>query len=106
MDHNFDNLTEEQKERVLEFGQVSACCSEDVLEAIEEQIPMTYEMYRKCMQQLGMLGAINSLMDLRGRYPELAARYDKDEGWGPEKKEEDLRKIMEKVRKAEEEQKK
>ena len=35
MDHNFDNLTEEQKERVLEFGQVSACCSEDVLEAIE-----------------------------------------------------------------------
>ena len=45
-----------------------------MLVAIEEQFPMTYEMYRKRMQQLGMLGAINSLMDLRGRYPELAAR--------------------------------
>ena len=76
------------------------------MEGIDVQIAMTYEMDRRCMQQVGMLGDINALMDLRGRYPELAARYDKDEGWGPEKKEEDLRKIMEKVRRAEEEQKK
>ena len=31
---NFDDLTEEQKENVVEFGMVTAHCSEEVLNAI------------------------------------------------------------------------
>lgn len=95
----FDDLTEEQKENMVEFGMVSAHCTEEVLKAIEEQVPMTYELFRKCMDELGEISAISTLTDLMGRYPDLARRYNEEEGWGPEKAEQDFQEILKKIQK-------
>ena len=100
---NFDDLTEEQKENVVEFGMVTAHCSEEVLNAIDEQVPMTYELFRKCMDELGEISAISTLTRIMERYPELTERYNLEEGWGAEKVEEDFQKILKKVREEAEE---
>ncbi|OUQ16964.1 hypothetical protein B5E84_10910 [Lachnoclostridium sp. An14] len=96
-ERDFRNLTEGQMENLLEFAEVSARCSKEVLEALEEQVPVTYELFRKCMEELGTVGAIGALTEMMGRYPDYGKRYNEEEGWGPEKAESDFRKIMEKL---------
>ena len=97
---NFDDLTEEQKENVVEFGMVTAHCSEEVLNAIDEQVPMTYELFRKCMDELGEISAISTLTRIMERYPELTERYNLEEGWGPENPEKGERGSRGKIRRA------
>lgn len=98
-ERDFRNLTEGQMENLLEFAEVSARCSKEVLEALEEQVPVTYELFRKCMDELGEISAISTLTDLMGRYPDLARRYNEEEGWGPEKAEQDFQEILKKIQK-------
>ncbi|HJC46947.1 MAG TPA: hypothetical protein IAA04_02715 [Candidatus Lachnoclostridium pullistercoris] len=101
MNNKFDDLTEQQKENMVEFAAVSAHCSEDVLNAIDGQVPMTYELFCRCMDELGEISAISSITKVMESYPDLTERYNKEEGWGPEKAEEDFQEILRRVKKAE-----
>ncbi len=96
---SFEELTEEQKENLTEFAAVSVRCGREVLEAIEEQRPMTMELFRRCMDELGDLEAIGTLESVMRRWPEFGERYQKEEGWDREKKKEEFQKIMELAKK-------
>lgn len=98
---NFEELTEGQRENLEEFAVVSVRCSREVLEAIEEQRPMTAGLFRRCMEELGDLEAIGTMESLMKRWPRYAEQYQREEGWSREKEAEGFRKIMEMIKERE-----
>lgn len=64
------DLTERQQNNVREFVLISMECDEEMLNGIDHQIPMTYELYARTIAKLEELNARRTLEDFRACFAE------------------------------------
>ena len=64
------DLTERQQNNVREFVLISMECDEEMLNGIDHQIPMTYELYSRTIAKLEELNARRTLEDFRACFAE------------------------------------
>ena len=64
------DLSERQQNNVREFVLISMECDEEMLDGIDHQIPMTYELYSRTIAKLEELGARRTLEDFRACFAE------------------------------------
>ncbi len=66
-----ENLTKAQLERVDEFVRTAFYLEEDELKALDEQIPMTQELFDRLSDRLFKIGAQNDFLRLLKEYPDF-----------------------------------
>lgn len=73
-DHQ-NNLTEKQKKNMQEFLAVTLSFGEEELAAIDHQVPMTPELFERCMDACISVHAVNQLDRLMTEFPEFVNAY-------------------------------
>lgn len=78
---NFENLTEQQLRNLEEFMKVTMACDEEQLNAIDHQIPMTQELFQRCLDSLVRIHAVRQIDCLLQEYPDFTRKcgYDIDD---------------------------
>lgn len=71
---NFDDLTERQKKNLEEFMKVTMACDEEQLAAIDHLIPMTQELFERCLDTLIQINAVRQIDSLLEEFPEMAKK--------------------------------
>lgn len=69
---NYEDLTEQQKKNLEEFLRVTKACDKEQLAAIDHQIPMTQELFERCLDTLIEINAVRQIECLMQEFPELA----------------------------------
>lgn len=69
---NYDELTETQQENLEEFLKVTVICDEEQLAAMDHQIPMTRELFERCLDSLISIHAVQQIERLLEEFPEWA----------------------------------
>lgn len=75
---NYDNLTEKQKSNMKEFLNVTLACDEEQLAAMDHQIPMTQELFERCLDTLIGIHAVRQIETLLQDFPDLAEECGSD----------------------------
>lgn len=70
------DLTNEQWKNVKEFVKMAILLSEDEQQAIDRQIPMTQEIFERCISAMSKYDCANSFNKLCHEYPDLLAAYE------------------------------
>ncbi len=58
---NYEDLTERQKRNLEEFMKVTMVCDEEQLAAIDHLIPMTQELFERCLDTLIKINAARQI---------------------------------------------
>lgn len=69
---NDKDLTERQKKNLEEFLNVTLTCDEEQLAAIDHQIPMTQELFERCLDSLMKIKAYRQIDCLMQEFPDFA----------------------------------
>lgn len=69
---NYEHLTERQKKNLEEFLRVTMACDKEQLDAIDHQIPMTQELFERCLDTLIEINAVRQIDYLMQEFPKLA----------------------------------
>lgn len=75
---NYEDLTERQAKNLKEFLEVTLTCDEEQLAAMDHQIPMTRELFERCLDNLIQIHAVHQIENLLQDFPELAKECGKD----------------------------
>lgn len=78
---NYEDLTEQQLRNLEEFMKVTMICDEEQLDAIDHQIPMTLELFKRCLDSLIKIHAVRQIKCLMQEFPDFAREcsYDIDD---------------------------
>lgn len=76
---NNKNFTHRQKKRLYEFVNVTLLLTEEESAAIHHQIPMTQELFEKCIDHCTAIDAQFTLNSILNEYPEFSIGYVKNE---------------------------
>lgn len=69
---NYEDLTERQKKNLEEFLRVTKACDKEQLDAIDHLIPMTQELFDRCLDTLIAINAVRQIECLMQEFPDLA----------------------------------
>ena len=69
---NYEDLTERQKKNLEEFLRVTKACDKEQLAAIDHLIPMTQELFERCLDTLIAINAFRQIECLMQEFPDLA----------------------------------
>lgn len=98
------NFTDRQKKRLYELVSEILFLTEEESAAIDHQIPMTRELFEKCVDHCAAIDAQFTLNNLLNEYPEFSKEYARKEEEKilnielPEDFSERSKKIWEKIR--------
>lgn len=73
------NFTDRQRKRLYEFISEILSLTEEENAAIDCQIPMTQELFEKCVDHCVMIDAQFTLNSLLNKYPEFSNEYVRKE---------------------------
>lgn len=71
----FQNLTDKQKKRLLEFLKEAIYLTDEENAAIEHQLPMTQELFEHCIEHCTQIGAYFRTSCLIEEYPHFYNNY-------------------------------
>lgn len=73
------NFTDRQKKRLYELVSEILFLTEEESAAIDHQIPMTQELFEKCVDHCAAIDAQFTLNNLLNEYPEFSKEYARKE---------------------------
>lgn len=77
---NYEDLTDRQKRNLEEFMKVTMACDEEQLAAIDHLIPMTQELFERCLDTLIQINAVRQIECLMDEFPEMAKECGREIG--------------------------
>lgn len=73
----YKKLTEEQQARVRDFVKEAIFLSDEINAALEHQIPMTQELFKRCVSELVCINSSTGFHRLFDEFPEQAEEFER-----------------------------